>query len=166
MKRRNIFLAILAVALILSVGLSSAAAYFTTSVKASGSVMIDLGPHTTIEEPDVSRWTKHVVIKNQDDSKQPVYVRAKAFAGSEFTLEDSGEGWTIDDEGFYRYSEIIAPGETTANELLIKIENIPEGVQERGDFNVTVVYEATPVLYDEAGEPYADWNLKAEGGDL
>ncbi len=166
MKRRNIFLAVLAAALILSVSLCGAVAYFTTSISASGSVQIELGPNTDIVEPDISRWTKHVVVTNNDDSKQSVYVRVKAFAGSEYTLQYSGEGWTIDSEGFYRYSDPVAPGGQTENELLIKIDNIPENAADRGGFNVPVVYEATPVLYDEAGEPYADWNLKAEGGDL
>lgn len=27
------------------------------------------------------------------------------------------------------------------------------------DFNVIVIQECTPVLYDENGNPYADWNV-------
>ena len=30
------------------------------------------------------------------------------------------------------------------------------------DFNVIVVQECTPVLYDENGNPYADWNAVAD----
>ena len=49
----------------------------------------------------------------------------------------------------------------------------PEDAKEGDDFNVVVVYESTPVLYDEKGDPYpydkADWNqildVEEEGGN-
>ena len=46
---------------------------------------------------------------------------------------------------------------------MVKIENVPvEDVKDGSEFNVVVIYETTPVLYDESGKPYADWNAKQE----
>ena len=49
------------------------------------------------------------------------------------------------------------PKEETAV-LKIQILHVPEeDVKQGTNFNVVVVYESTPVLYDEDGNPYADW---------
>lgn len=50
-------------------------------------------------------------------------------------------------------------------DVVIDIPAMPEGNEpgqtkpEDGEsFNVIVIYESTPVRYDENGEPYADWS--------
>ena len=34
------------------------------------------------------------------------------------------------------------------------------------DFNVIVVQECTAVLYDENGQPYYDWSILADTGEV
>ena len=83
----------------------------------------------------------------------------KALNGSEYTLTytDTSGKWTPGSDGYYYYSDIVNGGEATGG-LDIKIGNVPESVEDGSSFNIVVVYETTPVRYDENGKPYADWN--------
>jgi hypothetical protein len=117
-------------------------------------------------EETVVNWVKYITITNEGDG-QSVYVRATAFAGSQYllTYSDGSGSWTPGSDGYYYYQDILAPGESS-EQLLVRIDNIPEDAV---DFNVVVVYESTPVLYDADGNPYADWDQKVvlsteEGG--
>lgn len=161
MKKKNIFLAVLAVALILFGSAGSAWAYFTTYVEARGTLEIALEDETTVEE-DFSDWTKHVVIASDADS-EPVYVRARAYCGSQYELvyTSADNKWAPNSDGYYYYSDILSGGQKTS-ELLVRIENVPKDVTDVSEFNVAVIYETTPVLYDENGDPYADWNGKLD----
>lgn len=55
----------------------------------------------------------------------------------------------------------------------MKISGVPttDKVKDGDDLNVVVIYEATPVLYDKDGTPYADWKQavivdnETEGGN-
>lgn len=164
MKKKNILLAALAVSLTLSAGAGSAWAYFTTYANASGGYTLSLGDKTTVSE-DFSSWTKHVVITSQTDS-QPVYVRAKAFCGSDYELIYSGSNkWSPSNDGYYYYSDILNGGAST-DALDVKIENIPEEVKDGDSFNVVVIYETTPVRYHEDGTPYADWSATLKTGTV
>lgn len=163
MKKKSIFLFALAVVLILATSISGTLAYFTTYAQAEGGYKIELGYNTEMHE-EFSAWTKHVVITNKEGS-QPVYVRVAAFSGSAYDLlysDDSGL-WTLGDDGYHYYNEILYGGEST-DELLIRIENIPADVLDGDSFNVVVIYETVPVLYDEDGKPYADWSVTLDSG--
>ena len=48
----------------------------------------------------------------------------------------------------------------SANTMVVSITG-PED-EDMETFNVVVVQECTPVLYNEAGEPYADWALSLD----
>lgn len=164
MKRCNRILMLLAAVMVLmTAGIGSAWAYFTTYASAKGGYTIQLGDQTQIQE-DFSDWTKHVSITSQEDS-QAVYVRVKAFCGSayELTYSDGTGTWNPGDDGYYYYSETLKGGETTPV-LDVHIGNIPEG-EAPESFNVAVVYETTPVQYEKDGTPYADWSMKLETGD-
>lgn len=166
MKHKNIFLAVTACMLILSAGAGSAWAYFTTYVEAGGGYAIQLGSQSTVDET-LDSWTKHVTITN-DAASGPVYVRTKAFAGSQYPLEYSSESgkWTEGKDGYYYYSDILDSGEA-AEVLDIKINDVPANPTESEDgesFNVVVVYESTPVCYKEDGTAYADWSNLLDHG--
>lgn len=147
-------------------GVGKVYAYFTSYTQASGSYEIALGDETEIEEePDGTN--KKIVIKNNDNSNQAVYVRAIAFAGSEITLKYTGDGWSVGDGDWYYYSEPLVPG-ASSKPLLVEV-TVPDGYDPDA-FKVTVVYESVPAIQngvDEDGnilyEP-ADWTRKA-GGD-
>lgn len=164
MKKKNILLAALAVSLTLSAGVGSAWAYFTTYAQARGGYTIELGDKTTVEE-DFSAWTKHVAITSNADS-EPVYVRARAFCGQDYNLVYSGsDKWSPGADGYYYYSDILNGGETT-DVLDVRIENVPEEIEDAAAFNVVVIYETTPVRYHEDGEPYADWTATLNTGTV
>lgn len=165
MKKRTFFLAAIAMALILTAAADSAWAYFTTYAEARGGYTISLGDETTVEE-GFSAWTKHVTIANSSDS-EPVYIRVKAFCGSAYSLvySDTDGKWSPGEDDYYYYSDIVPGGESTS-ELQVKIEDVPEDVEDADSFNVAVVYETTPVQYHEDGTPYADWTLAVDSGTV
>ncbi len=163
MKRKNILLAALAFALVLTAAVGSAMAYFTTNAEAKGGCAIELGGKTTVKE-EFSNWTKHVSIQSEPDS-EPVYLRVKAFCGSEYELiySDGSGKWTPGSDGYYYYSDIVNAGET-ASTLDIRIGQVPVEVRDADSFNVVVIYERTPVQYQEDGSPYADWSIQLDSG--
>ena len=130
-------LCLTAAALTLTAGLSvgSAMAYFTTYVTAQGGQELSLGFTEVIPDEEVSDWTKHIKIENTGDYE--CYVRVKVFAGSQYqeglVYSDESGKWTPGDDGYYYYSDVIAPG-AKSEELLVKISNmnLPK------DFNVIV----------------------------
>lgn len=99
---------------------------------------------------------KHIVLTNTGESD--CFVRVKVFAGSQITLTMSGSSWNQGEDGYWYYSDIV-PVSGNTEELLAQIA-IPEEYKE--SFNVVVVQECTPVLYEEDGTPYADWNRIAD----
>lgn len=155
-SKKAFWLAAAALALVGTAGAGEAMAYFTTYVTAAGGYPVTLGYETEIEE-DVSDMTKHVVITNTGETD--CYVRVKVFSGSQFEIAYTpGSGWSQEADGYWYYSEILPAGESTS-ELLAKIQ-VPEGYTDT--FNIVVVQECTPVLYDEGGQPYADWERKVD----
>lgn len=164
MKRASKAIALLCAVLVAAASLPSALAYFTTYTRAQGGAVLHLGGSTHITE-EFSNWTKRVVITNEAGS-QPVYVRARAFSGSQYplTYSDEGGSWSAGDDGYYYYNQILNGGASTP-ELLIHIDGVPEKVAEELQFQVVVVYETTPVRYHENGEPYADWAQALKTGE-
>lgn len=143
----------LAVCLIAGARADMSTAYFTAYDSVNGGKTVTQVSKTAINE-EVDGFTKTVSVTNTGNI--PCYVRVKFFAGSEISLEYSGDGWTLRDDGYAYYGPEVAPGDTSGE--LVAIVVPPEEYEE--DFNVIVVEESTPVLYNEAGEPYANWELK------
>lgn len=171
MKRRRFYpeiLALTAIVGVASAGIGSAWSYFTTYAEASGGYTIELGDKTEIKET-FSDWTKHVVIDNEEGS-EPVYIRVRAFCGSQYTLEYLYDRthWRPGDDGYYYYNRIVNGGEST-DALDIKIYGIPENPEDMESFNVVVIYESTAVKYHEDGTPYhpvteTDWGELLDTG--
>lgn len=162
MKRRHLVLAALAVLLTLGAYLGAASAYFTTYADARGGYPIELGSHTDMYER-LSQWTKHVTVTS-DEGGEPVYVRVRAFWGMTYHVSYDGEnGWRDGGDGYWYYDGILYGGEETA-ELAIHINDVPDNVEEGDSFNIVVIYESTPVQYDETGAPYADWSITLDTG--
>lgn len=159
---KTICLAAAAIALIGSLSVGTAMAYFTTYATAQGGVEIDLGfTETEINETVVS-GQKEIKLENTGD--YDCYVRLKALTGDAYKdslkyAEPAGEGkWTPGADGYYYYSDVVEPGGLTAQ---INVSfSFPE--EEPADFNVIIIQENTPVLYDADGMAYADWANKAD----
>ena len=165
MRRKSLFFmaAGLGVALVLSLGIGSAGAYFTDWTEANGGLPISVTPSTEPEEEYGAREKKLVVRNN---GTAPVFVRARAYASCD--VEIAGEGWTADENGeWWNYDQQVpakkggTPGATTALTMHV---TFPEEAAESDEYNVIVVYESTPVQYQEDGTPYADWNFKLDAG--
>ena len=169
MKKRIWIPALLALMLVLAMSIAPSMAYFTATTSAVGGLTIRVEPTTDIEEPWIIDGVKHVVISADEDS-EPVYVRARAFWGeSAGTVSYAGTGWApaVPDDGWLYYDTILNGGES-AEEFLVTVSRLverEEDIVEGENFNVVVVYEATPVQYDEAGRPYADWSIQLDSGE-
>lgn len=168
MKKRRYYPAVLvlsAAVMVAGAGIGKAWAYFTTYAEAAGGYTVHLGDRTEIRE-SFSDWTKHVVIAGEEGSA-PVYIRVRAFYGSQYTLEYSGEGWSQGADGYYYYNRAVS-GNNTTSPLDLKIGNIPQDPEEAERFNVVVIYESTPVRYHEDGTPYTvhetDWSVLLDNG--
>ncbi len=132
-----------------------AMAYFTTYVTASGGASVSLGFTHTVPQEEIVDWTKRIVVENQGD--YDCFVRVKVFAGQKYQegLGISGQGWTKGEGDYYYYKDVVPAGSSVSEQLLVKIDHM----ESTEDFNVIVVQECTPVLYDENGSPYMDWNV-------
>lgn len=153
MKKRMLALSLLILVGLISV--PSSLAYFTTNAHADGSYGIELGNDTDIDET-VEDLTKHIVVDNHEES-QPVFIRVKLFYGNEAVSNVSIDGtdWSLGEGDFWYYANPVDPGSSTSElTASIQIKNADDKI----DFNVIVVSESTPVIYDENNNPSADWS--------
>ena len=140
-----------------------AMAYFTTYVTAKGGYAVELGFTRTEIEEEVEFGKKEVVLTNTGD--QDCYVRLKALTGNMYkdsllySEPDGLENWTPQADGYYYYGDIVAPGASTTR-LDVRFA-FPEDEMPK-DFNVIIIQESTLVLYDDDGNPYADWSVTAD----
>ena len=113
---------------------------------------------------------QRIAFTNAEDG-QPAYIRVYVYGSDEGELDGQsfgtfsptidGEGWTRGDGGYYYYDEILYPGQRTT-ELRVSVNGDEvtdgEGNPLRISFRTPIVYDFTPVLQDENGNPYADWS--------
>lgn len=153
LKTKTLGLTAAAIVLVGSASIHEAMAYFTTYVTAKGGYQISVDSDSSIEE-EVKDMTKHIVISNTGNSE--CYVRVKLFTGSNVKISYSGakDAWSKGDDDYWYYKDIVPVGGKT-EELLAKI-TVPKDYTE--DFDVIVIQECTPVLYNSDGTPYADWD--------
>ena len=162
-RRQTVFLAAFALILLFGSSIKDSLAYFTTYTTTRGSARLALGPRTEIKET-IERQTKQIQIKNTGETD--CFVRARIYAGSLIILTESEDvpaggaaHWRKDADGWWYYEAVLKPGENT-NVLFVKIDVHKDMMDfDINNFNVIVVQESTPALYQEDGTPYADWNL-------
>lgn len=151
-------LCLIAIAVVFVAGVSAkkAMAYFTTYVLLEGREDLVLGFSKTEIFETVGNKQKNVTIKNIGTAA--CYVRVKAIAAEKYgEIKATGTGWTSRN-GFYEYDTVLNPQDCTTT-LSIALNMLDT---ETEDFNVIVIQECTPVLYDENGNTYAGWS----DGDL
>lgn len=157
---RTICLSLVAMALIMTLNVSSTLAYFTAHTSAKGGVTLNLKfAETMIVEGTSKAGCKKVAIQNT--GTVDCYVRVKAFAVRDCNLTyDGGTNWEAVD-GYYEYKHVLEPGDST-NEISIIRYATPT---ERAEYNVIVVHESTPVLHNEDGtvKP-VEWNSENNTG--
>lgn len=149
-KRR--FIALLAVMMLIITSIGVTAAYFSDTDKVEGDAQLNLKGETKIEEGD--KDFKQIVITNT--GKADLIVRAKLFGIDENIMDVTiPSGWAAGDGGWYYFKTILpgdqSPQATTGAPIEVKLKEklTPKQIAELGDsFEVTVVHEATPVVYD------------------
>lgn len=153
-NKKPIVLAAAAFVLTGTLAVGSAMAYFTTFVTAEGSVPLNMGFTETEVEDEVDSAGKHITIKNTGD--YDCFVRVKVFSTIELGYH-AGDGW--EQEGGYWYYRDILPAGGSTSELLATFD-YPKNTDEdkTEEFNIIVVHECTPVIYNEMGNPSGDWN--------
>lgn len=155
--KRRLGLMAVAIGLIAAATVAPAMSYFTTYATAKGGYTLNLGESTSMKET-FAEWTKHITIANTGETE--CYVRVKAFSGSQYPLYFSSESslWSLHKDGYWYYNAILPAGTVMpeSEALAIEIHRMDEASVQ--DFNVIVIEEAAPVLYDENGVPSADWD--------
>ena len=157
MKKKTFWLAAAAVVLVGGMQLGNALAYFTTHVEAKGGYEVRIEGGSSVIEEEVRNMTKYITLTNNGNCD--CYVRVKVFAGSQIGISYSGSGkWSQKSDGYWYYSDIVPAGGKTKT-LEAKIQ-VPKEFQDT--FDVIVIQETTPVLYDSNGRAYADWERQAD----
>lgn len=154
MNKKNICLAAAALITVVSLSIGSAMAYFSTYVVHSGAQEIDLVFSETKIQEEISAGVKKITVQNVGEME--CFVRVKVVAGSEHADRWSvanSDGWTSGGDGYYYFDQALAP-EGVTSQLLININ----ATDLKEEFNVIVIQENTPALYDENGVAYADWD--------
>ena len=134
--------------------------YFTSYTKARGGFPIKLSDDSKIQET-LKGWNKILTVTNRQ-KHQAVYVRARAFSGVTHPVSYEGENWFEGEDGYWYFgkgkSQILNSGKTTTP---LTVSVTPPQNENGGDsFQVIVVYETVPVLYDKEGIPIEDWTQK------
>lgn len=158
--KKSIILASAALVLTGVVSVGSAMAYFTTYTTASGGVTMNMGFTQTIPEEDVDEEGKHVKITNTGE--YDCFVRVKVFAEIDVDYKP-GEGWKQNGD-YWEYTKVLKgreaeeeKGESTSELLVTYTYPKPDEGEEPEPFDIVVIQECTPVLYDADGNAYADW---------
>lgn len=140
--------------------IESSMAYFTTYVSAGGGQIVSLGAQTTIHE-ELDDMTKHIVIRNTSETND-CFVRVRVFSGSDLAIDytDEEDNWRQGADDYWYYTPVL-PANGITSALNAKIEVPTE--YDRDNFNVVVIQECTPVIYDEEGNPSADWTTTYPG---
>lgn len=160
--KKFLCLAVTAAVLTASLAVGSAMAYFTTYATASGGAVVSLGvPPSEPPQEQVVAMTKHIKVDNTGEIDCFARVKILTGASHQAGIEISGQGWTKGEGDYWYYGNVVKAGTVTPDELLVKIT----GSDSEEDFNVIVIQECTPALYDENGEPYADWNIILDSGE-
>lgn len=167
--KKTFFMSAAALGMLAALTVESTMAYFTTYVSAGGSQVVNLEARTELDE-DVSEMTKHIVLRNTSD-RGDCFVRVRVFYGAEISVimtdvEGNGD-WYDGEDGYWYYRPILPVGGRTSQlDAFIDTTGLVKpgtdasaGIEYVKDkFNVIVVQECTPVLYDADGNPYADWD--------
>lgn len=159
MNKKNICLTAVALLAVISLSVGSAMAYFSTYIISKGSKEMVLDFSETVIDEKVEPGLKKITVKNVGETE--CFVRIRVVAGTEHADKwavdlANSSNWKLGNDGYYYYfdgsrEKMLAPEETTS-ELKIAIKNFKE------EFNVIVIQENTPALYDENGAAYSDWD--------
>ena len=137
----------LALLLLLAPATKTAYAYFTDYEAARGGAVIRLGGETHLEE-EVKEGNKTVVISNTGDTD--LVVRVMILGNADYMTVDPGKDWQEGTDGAWYYTAVLAAGEDTTA-INVNVKTGPGEAAENQDFDITVVHEASRVIYETTG---------------
>ena len=154
---RTALLTCLALVMVLGASVGESLSYFTTYVTAQGGHTIYLRNVNVWVDETVDGNTKQIVMRNTGEEE--CFVRVRVICGSlvELDFANTEAGWYDGGDGYWYYSDPLPVGGASTT---LRTAITFKGGTDR-DYNVIVIGEATPVLYDQNGNAYADWTKKA-----
>ena len=165
--KKTLALFVCALTAVTAANIKTASAYFTAHTEAKGGYHVVAKEVKTIPDEEVSELQKKITVKNVGEVD--CWARLKVISGSLFDIEyGPGAGWSDGGDGFWYYDQILTPdgidGPQTATPFTatISIKGEVDPDEFMSEFNVVVITECTPVLYNGYGEPYANWELAAQ----
>jgi len=165
MKNKNLFLAVLAIVLVLCASIGAASAYFTTYADAKGGYVIQMKNQTEIRE-EVEGNVKTVTIANisgtdTETGLYPVLVRAKVFHGSDSNIDvPDTDDWKEKEADVYYYQSALYTGDVSTP-LTINISVAKDANVQAGDnIDIIVTCESVPAVFNADGSPdlVTAWN--------
>ncbi len=161
--KRKAALFVCALTAVAAANVNTASAYFTARTEARGGYDVEAKEVKVIPDEQVSDLQKTITVKNTGEAD--CWARVKVLSGSLFDITyGAGAGWsegTADD--YWYYDKVLKSGESaTAITASISIKGEVDKDEFMSEFNVVVITECTPVLYDENGQQYANWELAAQ----
>ena len=149
---KRTLIALLAVMLLIVSSVGATVAYFSDTSKAEGAATLNLRGETKIDEGD--KDFKEIVITNT--GKADLLVRVKLFGVDTSKMDVTvPSGWAAGNDGWYYFRNILpgaqSPQTTTGSPITVKLKDglSEKEIAEMGDsFDVTVIHEATPVVYN------------------
>ena len=145
---KRTLIALLAVMLLIISSVGATVAYFSDTDKAEGAAVLNLKGESRIDEGD--KDFKEITVTNT--GKPDLIVRVRLFGVDTAKMDVSvPEGWAEGSDGWYYYKNILASGQDTGSPITVKMKGSlsEKEIAELGDsFEVTVVHEATPLVYD------------------
>lgn len=127
--------------------------YKVVPLYSGGGGTVSLAPSIQLHQNIYENNMEQVYVENT--SENDAYVRIKIFVlpTATYLIQDIESSlWVKGENNFYYYSAVL-PGSESTELINIKV-NHPSSLK------AIVVGECTPVIYDESGNPYADWNAK------
>ena len=158
LTRKTIVL-LVAVIMTLSVSVGMTIAYFSDTAAAEGGAVLLLQGQTEINEtPEEGKKT--ISITNISTDPVDMVTRVKVFAPVEIT-PTLGSGWADGGDGWWYYTEALAPGDSTSN--LVVTWEVKES-DHLENYDVVVVHESAVATYTEDGQSIlqpAGWKCPA-----
>ena len=164
-SRIAVALTVLAFLLLAASSVNIAYSYFTAYTEAKGYHKVFARSETEFITEMPGNLTKRINIKNSGTHE--CWARVLIIYPDGYSIfKTSGTGWADDPDknGYWVYNEILPAGASASQELMVSFklpENLSEEEREKLQFNVAVISECVPVLYNADGTPKApEWDLK------
>lgn len=156
--------AALAVSLCAAVGVGTTFAYYTDATSAVGSLPYRAGTFTPSSDIQESLEGTNKTISVVNTGGAPILVRMKvlyAQSNATVTVGSVGAGWHRGDDGWFYYDQPLWNQGDATTALVAAVEPLT-GDNVMSEFNVTVIQQCAPVVWDQAQPASTEGEQAAE----